>query len=344
MLSALESYSKGTLLEVPFVAKKYFSRYCEVMRIMVSGGSGQIGTYLTYLLVRQGLIVGNLGRAKSIKMSEDFSIEDFLIPSYESEYVLESLIKFKPDVFVNLASVSSVALCETNPTLSKSVNLDFPLSILEFIKMGVLGDCHFIQASSSEMFAGKSNQIISELSPVNPRSVYGKHKAEVHLRLNEYRDLHSVRASSVVLFNNESKLRDERFASKRIISDLVRLKLRLLESFRLGNDFVMRDWNHPSDTSQALRMIIESGRADDYVVGSGELHSIRELIEVAANFLQLDLSKIPIVKDLNLARSFENHGLVANSSRIRDWFGWIPNYTFKEIVEEMVLSELENVQ
>ena len=112
----------------------------------------------------------------------------------------------------------------------------------------------------------------------------------------------------------------------------------------MGNDFVMRDWNHPSDTSQALRMIIESGRADDYVVGSGELHSIRELIEVAANFLQLDLSKIPIVKDLNLARSFENHGLVANSSRIRDWLGWIPNYTFKEIVEEMVISELENVK
>lgn len=327
-----------------FIAKTNFSRYCEVMRIMVSGASGQLGTYLTPLLMREGSIVGNLGRAKNMKINKDLHIEDFLIPSYESDYVFKSLFKFKPDVFVNLASMSSVALCETNPTLSKSVNLDFPVSVLEFIKTGVLGDCLFIQASSSEMFAGESHQIISETSRVNPRSVYGKHKAEVHLRLGEYRDLRTVRASSVVLFNNESKLRDDRFASKRIISDLVKLKLKRLESFRLGNDFVMRDWNHPSDTSKALRMIIKNGRADDYVVGSGELHSIRELIDVAANFLQLDLTKIPTVRDLNLARSFENHGLVANSSKIRDGLGWIPNYTFKDIVEEMVISELENVR
>ena len=310
------------------------------MRIMVSGASGQIGTYLISALQKSGFTLASLGRHELKTNLIEVQSEHYSVKDYDSKFINCAISQFKPDVFVNLASISSVAFCEQNPKLSKSMNLDFPLAILDFIKSGVIGNCLFIQASSSEMYTGVSKQKISELTELNPRSVYGKHKAKVHQSLDTYRDLYGVRASGLVLFNNESKLRDDRFASKRIVRDLVRIKKGLLSEFRMGNDYVLRDWNHPADTSRAIELIIRNGRFENFVIGSGELHSVRELIEVAANLLEIDLSALTIVKDPQLARSFENHGLSADSSKIRRELGWSPRYTFREIVEEIVLNEL----
>ena len=314
--------------------------YSLSVRVMVSGASGQIGTYLLPILQNRGFTVATLGRHEMQAQEHGFQIENYIIKDYDLKVINFALSQFMPDAFVNLASISSVASCEKNPELSKSINLDLPLAILDFIKSGVIGNCLFIQASSSEMYTGVSKQQISELTEINPRSVYGKHKAKVHQSLDTYRDLYGVRASGLVLFNNESKLRDDRFASKRIVRDLVRIKKGLLGEFRMGNDYVLRDWNHPTDTSRAIELIIRNGRVENFVIGSGELHSVRELIEVAANLLEIDLSALTIVKDPQLARSLENHGLSADSSKIRRELGWSPRYTFREIVEEIVLNEL----
>lgn len=310
------------------------------MRVMVSGASGQIGSYLIPALQNRGFTLAALGRHEINAKQFGPQIEHYLIKDYNSKVINSAIRQFKPDVFVNLASISSVAFCEQNPELSKFVNLDIPLAILEFIKNGGIGDCLFIQASSSEMYSGESNQRISESTELNPRSIYGKHKAEVHQSLAWYRDSYKVRTSGLVLFNNESKLRDERFASKRIVRDLVRIRKGLMSEFRMGNNYVLRDWNHPSDTIRAIELIVKSGRADNFVIGSGELHSIREFIEVAADLLEIDLSALTSVNDPYLARSFENHGLSANSAKIRRELGWSPRYAFKDIVQEIVFNEL----
>jgi GDPmannose 4,6-dehydratase len=267
-------------------------------------------------------------------------IHEYLTKDYDGKEVSQALAHFKPDVFVNLASLSSVALCEKNPELSRRINLELPSSILEMIARGQVGDCTFIQASSSEMYAGTSHQIVSELSKLNPKSIYGIHKAEVHQKLAQYRDSNVVRALGTILFNNESKLRDEKFASKRIIKDLVKIKFGLSDEFRLGSDFVLRDWNHPTDTAQAISLIITKGIVEDFVIGSGVLHSVRDLIEEAANLLQLDWTQINLIRDPDLVRPFENHGLVADPSKIIRTLGWRAKYRFKDIVNELVQNEL----
>ena len=312
-----------------------------MVRVMISGASGQIGTHLISAIQNSNLTLASLGRQKLAQGNWHTNVEEFMINDYEINEVFDAINQFKPDVFVNLASISSVAICEQNPQLSKLVNLDFPLSILEFIRRGNIGDCMFVQASSSEMYAGTSHQSISELSQLNPKSTYGKHKAEVHQNLSLYRNFYKVRTSGVILFNNESKLRDERFASKRIIRDLVKVRNGIISDFRMGSDYVLRDWNHPFDTSQALKSIIMAGSPVDYVVGSGVLHTVGDLIAEACNLLNMNLSRINVVRDPGLVRSFENHGLRANSAKIRRDLNWSPKYTFKEIIEELVLNELE---
>jgi GDPmannose 4,6-dehydratase len=313
------------------------------MKVMIAGAGGQIGAFLIPTLQGPSVDIATISRTQSLKLNDSSLTKNYFVHDYELNDVFRAIDEFEPNVFVNLASLSSVLECEKYPSISKRINQEFPLAILESIKLGLFKDLTFIQASSSEMYACSSHKVISEHTNTCAKSVYGLQKSEVHNAIRRLRENDKVKALSVILFNNESWRRDSRFASKRIVRDLIEVKLGARNVFEIGNLDILRDWNHPLDTSEALKLIINSNSLSDYVVGSGKLHSIREFIEEVAKCLNLDLSKVPFITNSNLVRTNDNHAIRANSSKIREELGWIPQYDFPKIVHEIVKHELASI-
>lgn len=312
------------------------------MRVLITGFSGQIGSFLLPTLLKSGFEIATFGRSKTDSLTRTKTSHHFQTEQYDFLDIKTAIESFRPNSIVNLASLSSVAACEKNPKLSKKINSCFPLEILDFLESMSSLDCHFIQASSSEMFAGFREIIINEETTINPVSIYGKHKSEVHLKIQSIQESRKLRASSVILFNNESFRRPDSFATKKIVKGLVAVKLKQIDELRIGNSFVSRDWNHPCDTSEALRLIIEGATSTNYVVGSGEVHSIKDFVSMSATLLGLSEDSFNLISDPAFQRQNENHGLYADSSKIRAELGWKPSLSFAEIVQEIVQSELEN--
>jgi GDPmannose 4,6-dehydratase len=237
-----------------------------------------------------------------------------------------------------LASLSSVKTCQDKISLSAHINVDFPINAFETIFNFSSGNCHFIQASSSEMYSGFSDLRINEETMLNPVSIYGTHKAQVHTFLGNVRKANAALTSSLVLFNNESSIRPETFVSKRIIKQLIELNYGTRTSLVVGNPSIRRDWNHPYDTALAIIKIIDTKSNGDFVIGSGELHSIEDFYTEAASLL--GLGKFEVVQDASLFRAQDNDGLSADASKAHEILGWEPSYNFHSIIQEMVNAEL----
>lgn len=310
------------------------------MRILITGSSGQIGSFLLPTLNGGDHEIAIFGRSDTYRTSLQNDYRHFKTNHYEMVDFLGAIENFQPDCIVNLASLSSVAACEKDIELSKRINLNFPLQILSALEKYRFLDCFFVQASSSEMFSGYSEKMISESTELFPNSTYGKHKSEVHRRIQTLQSSGEVRASSIVLFNNESSKRQEIFATKKIVRELLSIKLKRSTELRIGNDYVSRDWNHPSDTCEAIRLIVEHGASTNYVVGSGELHTVREFVNTSALLMGLKEDSFRVINDPMFVRQNENHGLYANNAKIREELGWQPRIHFKEIVRELVEYEL----
>lgn len=313
-------------------------------RALITGITGQDGSYLAELLLDKGYDVHAIVRRAST--TNYWRIEHLLdrIVLHPADLLDQlSLIRVidavRPQELYNLAAMSFVPASWDQPMLTGEFNAQGVTRALEAVRH-VDPSIRFYQASSSEMF-GKVRQVPqTELTPFYPRSPYGVSKVFAHYITVNYRESYNLFAVSGILFNHESPRRGLEFVTRKVTDGVARIKLGLAESLTLGNLDAHRDWGFAGDYVRAMWMMLQQDRPDDYVVATGESHSVRELVEVAFAHAGLDWKKY-VKLDPKLLRPAEVEHLIGDSSKARAALGWEPNVTFEGLVRMMVDADLD---
>ncbi len=321
---------------------------------LITGITGQDGTYLAEHLLQQGYSVYGLIRGQNNPKRE--MLED-LIPDMElvlgdlldQGSLVRSLEYTKPDEVYNLAAISFVPLSWNQGELTGEITGLGVLRMLEAIRMvGGSGKrngsrnnpIRFYQASSSEMFGKVREMPQNEKTPFHPRSPYGVSKVYGHYITVNYRESYDIFACSGILFNHESPRRGLEFVTRKISHAVARIKLGKQKDLLLGNLDSKRDWGYAADYVRAMHMMLEHPEPDDYVVGTGEYHSVAEFCEIAFGHVGLDWREY-VRTDPRFIRPAEVDHLLADPSKARTKLGWKPSVTFEQLVRMMVDSDLE---
>jgi GDPmannose 4,6-dehydratase len=220
-------------------------------------------------------------------------------------------------------------------------NIDGTHHVLSAVKQ-VVPSCRFYFAASSEMF-GNAEPPQNENTNFQPRSPYGISKLTGYHLVRNYREAYGMFAVNGILFNHESPRRGFEFVTRKISSYAVRIKLGLAKDLKMGNLEAKRDWGHSKDYVNAMWMMLQTGNPEDYVIGTGESHSVREFVQIAFDHLGLDYQKF-VTTDPQYYRPAEIYDLVADASKARKKLGWKNNYQFVDLVKEMVESDLESLK
>lgn len=314
------------------------------MRALITGITGQDGSYLAEFLLSKGYEVFGMVRRAS---SENFERINHLIDKIHLEQadlldqlsLIEIIKDINPDEIYNLAAQSFVPTSWTQPILTGEFTALGVTKLLEAIRH-VNKKIKFYQASSSEMF-GKVQMIPqNELTPFYPRSPYGVAKVYGHFITVNYRDSYDIFACSGILFNHESPRRGREFVTRKISEGVARIKLGITDKLYLGNLQAKRDWGFAGDYVKAMWLMLQQKKADDFVIGTGETHSILEFVEIAFDYVKLDYKKyIEITK--KLFRPAEVDLLIADSSKANNILGWKPTVKFQELVKMMVDADIK---
>ena len=312
-------------------------------RALITGISGQDGSYLAELLLDKGYEVFGLVRRAST--TNYWRIEHLLdrIQLRPADLLDQlSLIRVIEDVqpqeLYNLAAMSFVPASWDQPMLTGEFNAQGVTRILEAVRH-VDPSIRIYQASSSEMF-GKVRQVPqSEQTPFYPRSPYGVSKVFAHYITINYRESYGLFAVSGMLFNHESPRRGLEFVTRKVSDGVARIKLGLADSLSIGNLDAHRDWGFAGDYVRAMWLMLQQDKADDYVIASGVSHSVRDLIQIAFARVGLDWEKYVRV-DPALLRPAEVEHLLGDASKAKAELGWAPSVGFKELVEMMVDADL----
>ncbi len=343
-------------------------------KALITGITGQDGSYLAEFLLSKGYEVYGMLRRKSV---EDFSriehIKDkihFVSGDLEDQSSLDDIVRtIKPDEVYNLAAQSFVPTSFIQPVLTAEVTALGVLRILEAIKR-FHPDAKFYQASSSEMFGKVKEVPQSETTPFHPRSPYGVAKVYGHYITVNYRESYGLFACSGICFNHESPRRSLEFVTRKITYSLANLIVGKQKTIVLGNLEAKRDWGFAGDYTEAMWLMLQQTIPDDYVIATGETHSVREFIEKAFEVIDITLEWVGegfelkgIVKrnlNKNLAKNLKEGSivvevnkelyrpaevdlLVGDSSKARRVLGWQPKTTFEQLVEIMVKHDLKLV-
>jgi GDPmannose 4,6-dehydratase len=315
-------------------------------RALVTGITGQDGSYLAELLLEQGYEVFGLVRRAS---STNYWRIEHLLDRIELRpadlldqlSLIRVLEHVKPHEFYNLAAMSFVPASWDQPMLTGEFNAQGVTRVLEAVR-AVDPSIRIYQASSSEMF-GKVREIPqTELTPFYPRSPYGVSKVFAHYITVNYRESYDLFAVSGILFNHESPRRGLEFVTRKVSDGVARIKLGLAGDLRLGNLDAQRDWGFAGDYVRAMWMMLQQDRADDYVIATGESHSVRELVEVAFGHVGLDWQKY-VKTDPRFLRPAEVDHLIGDPSKARSQLGWRPDVDFRGLVTMMVDSDLRRL-
>jgi GDPmannose 4,6-dehydratase len=248
----------------------------------------------------------------------------------------------KPHELYNLAAMSFVPASWDQPMLTGEFNAQGVTRVLEAIRQ-VDPSIRLYQASSSEMY-GKVREVPqTELTPFYPRSPYGVSKVFGHYITVNYRESYSLFACSGILFNHESPRRGLEFVTRKVTDGVARIKLGLADSLSLGNLDAHRDWGFAGDYVRAMWLMLQQDQPDDYVIATGQSHSVRELVELAFERVNLDWQKSVRI-DPALIRPAEVDLLVGDSSKARSQFGWRPDVDFKTLIHMMVDADLRRLQ
>jgi GDPmannose 4,6-dehydratase len=315
-----------------------------VSRALVTGITGQDGSYLAELLLDKGYEVHGLLHGSTDGRFErlDGVIDRITLHPGDvlDEHSLVGVLgRSSPDEVYNLAAMSSVAESWRLAVATAEYTAVGVTRLLEGIRQ-VCPDARFYQASSSEMFGRAREKPQSEATPFYPRSPYGVAKAYGHFITVNYRESFGLHASSGILFNHESPRRGQSFVTRRISRGVAEIKLGLAEELVLGNLDVRRDWGYAKEYVEAMWLMLQQAEAEDYVIGTGVSHSVRDLVEVA--FACVDLKAEDHVRvDPALARPADIEELVADASKAKRELGWEPRTSFEEVVEMMVRADLE---
>ncbi|HYT74856.1 MAG TPA: GDP-mannose 4,6-dehydratase [Vicinamibacterales bacterium] len=312
-------------------------------RALITGITGQDGSYLAELLLDKGYEVHAIARRAST--TNYWRIEHMLdrITLHPADLLDQlSLIRVinaaKPRELYNLAAMSFVPASWDQPMLTGEFNAQGVTRVLEAVRH-VDPTIRIYQASSSEMF-GKVREVPqTELTPFYPRSPYGVSKVFAHYITVNYRESYDLFAVSGILFNHESPRRGLEFVTRKVTDAVARIKLGLSNELRLGNLDAHRDWGFAGDYVRAMWMMLQQDQADDFVVATGESHSVRQLVEVAFGHVGLDWQKY-VQLDPKFLRPAEVDHLVGDSSKARKTLGWTPAVDFKGLVTMMVDADL----
>jgi GDPmannose 4,6-dehydratase len=317
-------------------------------KALICGISGQDGAYLAQLLLTKGYqVVGSsrdaqmsfFGNLVRLGVRHQIEVESMALNDFRS--VLQALLKVEPDEIYNLAGQSSVALSFQQPVETlESISVG-TLNLLEAIRF-----CHkpikLYNACSGECF-GDINDAADETTPFRPRSPYAVAKAAAFWEVANYREAYNIFACSGILFNHESPLRPARFVTKKIVSAACRIAAGSRESLPLGNIAIQRDWGWAPEYVEAMWLMLQQERPDDFVIATGESHSLEEFVETA--FAQVGLDwRDHVIIDPSLFRPTEIAISRGNPRKSRETFGWQARYKMTDVISMMVRHELQHRQ
>jgi len=313
---------------------------------LITGINGQDGSYLAELLLKKGVrVIGMVRRSSTLNYERiDHLIDEITIVQgdlHDQGSMLELLEEHKPDEVYNLAAQSFVATSWKQPVLTGEVTALGVTRLLEAIRF-VNPKIKFYQASSSEMFGKVVEVPQKETTPFYPRSPYGVAKVYGHWITVNYRESFGMFAASGILFNHESPRRGLEFVTRKISDGVARIKLGLANDLRLGNLEARRDWGYAPDYVEAMWLMLQQEQPGNFVVGTGETHSVREFCEIAFGHVNMDYND-HVVPDDRYYRPAEVDELVADPSRARSVLGWEPAVDFPELVTLMVDADLERL-
>ncbi|MBE0409024.1 MAG: GDP-mannose 4,6-dehydratase [Anaerolineales bacterium] len=313
---------------------------------MITGITGQDGSYLAEFLLERGYeVIGMVRRSSTVTFERIQHLQDnvTLIQGdlHDQSSLVDVIERFRPDEVYNLAAQSFVPTSWNQPVLTGEVTALGVTRLLEAVRL-VNPDTRFYQASSSEMF-GKAKEVPqSELTPFHPRSPYGVAKVYGHWIAVNYRESYNLYAVSGILFNHESPRRGLEFVTRKISNGVARIKLGLANELRLGNLEAQRDWGFAGDYVEAMWMMLQQDQPQDYVVGIGKTHSVRQLCDCAFSYVGLDYQDY-VVQDPLFYRPAEVDLLIADPAKAQAELGWKPKISFEELVHMMVESDLKRV-
>jgi GDPmannose 4,6-dehydratase len=311
------------------------------MRTLITGITGQDGSYLAELLLEKGYEVFGLARRSSSRehLQNIASRIKFIEGDLTDQESLDSAVKsVKPDELYNLAAQSSVAHSWNDPVLTADVNAVGVLRLLEAVRRHS-PETRFLQASSSEIFSTSGNALQDEHTEFHPRTPYGAAKAFAHRMTVNYRESYRIFACCCICFNHESPRRGAEFVTRKVSRHVAQIKLGLASKLSMGNLDSHRDWGYAGDTVRAMWLALQQSAADDYVVATGETHSVRDLLDIAFSHVGLDWQKFVEV-DPALVRHTESDNQSGNAAKARAVLGWKPEISFRQMVEMMVDSDL----
>jgi len=317
-------------------------------RALITGIDGQDGRYLAELLIANGYETFGMIRGQNNPRGQIVKDEIPAVELIEGDLQdLSSLIavveQVQPDEVYNLGAVSFVALSFRQPELTADITGLGVLRMLEAIRVvGGTQDnsVRFYQASSSEMFGKVRQTPQTEETPFHPRSPYGAAKVFGHYTTVNYRESYGLHATSGILFNHESPRRGLEFVTRKVSNGVARIKLGLQDKITLGNLEASRDWGFAGDFVEAMWLMLQQDEPDDYVIATGETHTIRELLELAFAAAEIDDWTKYVESDKRFMRPAEVDILTGDASKARERLGWKPKVSFPELVKMMVESDL----
>ena len=313
---------------------------------LITGITGQDGSYLAEFLLEKGYkVVGMVRRSSTVTFDRIEHIQDDIVLEQGDLHDQSSLVNLieehSPDEIYNLAAQSFVPTSWNQPVLTGEVTALGVTRILEAIRQ-VKPDTRFYQASSSEMYGRVLETPQNETTPFYPRSPYGVAKVYAHWITINYRESHKLFAVSGILFNHESPRRGLEFVTRKISHHVARIKLGQVDKLPLGNLESQRDWGFAGDYVQAMWMMLQQENVEDFVIGTGETHSVREFCEKAFALVNLDY-KDYVVKDERFFRPAEVDLLIADPSKASAMLQWEPSVDFESLVKMMVEADLEHL-
>ena len=314
---------------------------------LITGITGQDGSYLAEFLLDQGYeVVGMVRRTSTVTFSRIAHIQEQLTlvsgDMLDEPSMIAILQEYRPSEVYNLAAQSFVPTSWKQPVFTGEVTALGVTRLLDAIRT-VDPTVRFYQASSSEMFGKVRKTPQNETTPFYPRSPYGVAKVYGHWITINYRESYGLHATSGILFNHESHRRGLEFVTRKISFGVARIKLGLDQELPLGNLDSRRDWGYAGDYVRAMWLMLQQDEPDDYVIATGETHSVRELCEIAFDHVGLDWQQY-VVQNERFMRPAEVDLLVGDASKAGHVLGWEPTVSFRELIQMMVEADLEELE
>ena len=314
---------------------------------LVTGITGQDGSYLAELLLREGYRVVGMTRRTSTEVHEriEHIVDDVEIVSgdlLDQSSITSIVSDVRPNEIYNLAAQSFVPASWRQPVLTGEFTALGVTRVLEAVRQ-VDPSIRFYQASSSEMFGNAVQTPQTEETPFYPRSPYGVAKVYGHWITVNYRESYDLFACSGICFNHESPRRGKEFVTRKISDGVARIKLGLAGELRLGNLDAHRDWGFAGDFVRAMWTMLQQDEADDYVIATGRTHSVRDFVRIAFEAAGLGSYEPYVAIDPRFVRPAEVDRLIGDPSKARNRLGWTPQMSFEELVATMVEADLDRL-